>query len=606
MNRPLPPDLISHPFHPAANRRLDILALRERLQLLNPWRLQPLFYMGTGADPMDSERHVVFIGQAGLALPSVQDAAHHSVWLVNLSQAASADVAARVVEFERELSLTFLAPEERRDPVKSYNPQTFASLSDLAPFLDWEAYFTSVWSGAELATLNDGTSLVLESPSYLNNMSRIVTNTSKQTVVEYLQARVLTSWASRLSRPFRDANFEFRKALYGVQQERPRWKTCLDLTDGALGFALGRDFVHYTKAQDDRAAAQDMIGRIRTAFEQQLVPALSWMDSPTKAAAVEKAQAVGEQIGYPDWIMNQTRLQEYYHGLQAVPGQFAESIKSVLRWTFEKDVADLAKPVDKTEWYMTPPEVNAYYDPSTNQMAFPAGILRPPFFKASWPKAFNYGAIGAVMGHELTHGFDDEGSQYDKTGNLDDWWSNSSRSAFEERTTCMIEQYSKYQLHDKNVNGLLTLGENIADNGGIKEALMAYQAYIKDSGPEKPLPALGLSSHQLFYAGFATVWCGKARQEAEMTSISTDPHSPRKFRVIGSMSNSQDFAAAFKCPPGSPMVNDPSCEGSEGGGRVTSGWVVAAAVALQRWLRLSSLCRWAVAAVMLPCVTVPC
>eukprot|EP00808_Paulinella_micropora_P029775 g6077.t1 len=561
-------------WQPAANKwsASDLSALQERLQLLNPWGIQPLFYMGVGASPKNSEQNVVFMGQAGLGLNKDQflntTAAPFKAYqtllttlfgLIDGLQENSVEIASRVVQFERELSLTFLYPSQRRDPVKTYNPQTFSSLSQVAPLLDWEAYFASSWSGEQLTMLNDGSTIVLESPSYLQNMSLIVVNTSKQTLVNYLQARVLTSWASRLSQPFRDANFAFRKALYGIEQEPPRWKACVSFTDSAFGWTLGRDYVQYTQAQEARAGALDMIARVKKAFEQQLVPNLSWMDAPTKAAAVEKAQAVAEQIGFPDWIMNQTRLEEYYHGLQAVPGEFAESIKSLLKWEFQKDLAKLGKPVDKSEWYMTPPTVNAYYDPSTNQMAFPAGILRPPFYKAAWPKAFSFGAIGAVMGHELTHGFDDMGSQYDKTGNLQNWWSNSSRAAFDERATCIVQQYANYTLYGQHVNGELTLGENIADNGGVKEAWLAYQSYVRQHGPERPLPALGLSSHQLFYAGFATVWCGKTRKEAELTALSTDPHAPRQFRVMGSLSNSEDFSSAFKCPAKTQMTHDPPC-----------------------------------------------
>lgn len=286
------------------------------------------------------------------------------------------------------------------------------------------------------------------------------------------------------------------------------------------------------------------------------------MDAATRVLAISKAQAITPKIGYPDWIMNDTALTAYYADLTVTDNHFVNKV-NMHAFDFRNMVSQLGQPVDRTVWDMTPQEVNAYYNPSFNEIVFPAGILQPPFFSLSQPKAINYGGIGAVMGHELTHGFDNSGREYDKYGNMRQWWSPASIAAFNEEAECLAEQYSSYAIEVDgqayHVRGNQTLGENIADNGGLKEAYAAYHAWIAANGPEPMLPGLGLNNDQLFFVSFAQVWCSAELPMAALLGLRTDPHSPPQFRVQGATSNSEEFAAAFSCPAGSPMVHTPSC-----------------------------------------------
>eukprot|EP00808_Paulinella_micropora_P014152 g60564.t1 len=550
----------------------DMEKLREKLQLLNPLRIQPLFYMGVSASPQNSSRNVVFIGQNGLGLNKDQfkdvNGAPFRAYVAYLTElfrlvnrAQQASLASQVADFERGLSEDFLSPAERRDPVARYNPQSLQSLQNMAPFLDWKAYFAELWPEQEqFDLLEDGVTLSVESPAVMRNITRRILNTPKETLIYYLQARLLTNWAPRLSKPFRDAAFRFDQVILGLKEPPARWRTCVKTVGQWLGFALDRAFVHKTNGGAARATATEMITGIKSAFEQSVLPSLLWMDAQTREQAVQKSQAVQNMLGFPDWIFNTTAVDAYYDGVELKQGLYAASIKDLAAWRLLQSRKKLGQPVDKTEWGMNPSTVNAYYSASDNQMVFPAGILRPPFYDAVFPKYFNYGALGTVMGHELTHGFDDAGSKYDAKGNLQSWWSNSSHEGFEARASCMSAQYADYALNGKHVNGKLTLGENIADNGGMKQAYLAYQAYVDVHGKEKPLPGLGMPPQQLFFLGMATVWCGKARPEHIEQALSTDPHSPPVFRVNGVMANSAEFSQAFSCAPGTPMNPVKKCQ----------------------------------------------
>eukprot|EP00457_Paulinella_chromatophora_P006412 gb/GEZN01006430.1/.p1 GENE.gb/GEZN01006430.1/~~gb/GEZN01006430.1/.p1 ORF type:complete len:460 (+),score=71.40 gb/GEZN01006430.1/:201-1382(+) len=391
-------------------------------------------------------------------------------------------------------------------------------------------------------------------------MTARVLSTPKQTLIYYLQARLLTSWAPKLSKPFRDASLRFDKAILGIADRGPRWKECVKQTGRWLGFAMDRAFVNQTNGAAARETAKDMIRRVKTAFQTEVLESLSWMDRQTKIKAADKASAVDDMLGFPDWIFNQTVMEEYYEGVDIAETAFAESLIALAAWRFRKNLKKLGQPVDKKEWGMNPSTVNAYYNPSDNKMVFPSGILRPPFYDAEFPMYFNYGALGTIMGHELTHGFDDSGSKYDSTGKLNTWWTNGSRVGFESRAQCMVDQYQEYSIKGKHVNGQLTLGENIADNGGIKQAYLAYQKFVLERGREQPLPSLGLTVDQVFFAGMATVWCSKARDEYAEQALSIDPHSPPMYRVIGSMANSPEFAEAYDCPVGSRMNQPKKCQ----------------------------------------------
>lgn len=302
-----------------------------------------------------------------------------------------------------------------------------------------------------------------------------------------------------------------------------------------------------------------MIAEIKTAFEESL-ETLQWMDEETRRSAKEKADAIYNMIGYPKFIMDPKELDKVFNDYEAVSDLYFENVMQFYNFSARVTADQLRKPPNRDQWSMTPPTVNAYYSPTKNEIVFPAGILQAPFYTRASPKSLNFGGIGVVVGHELTHAFDDQGREYDKDGNLRPWWKNSSVEAFKRQTACMVEQYSNYTINGEAVNGKHTLGENIADNGGLKAAYRAYQNWLKKNGDEETLPTLGLTNYQLFFVGFAQVWCSVRTPESSHEGLITDPHSPSRFRVIGTVSNSQEFAEHFSCPPGSPMNPLKKCE----------------------------------------------
>ncbi|XP_026310633.1 endothelin-converting enzyme 2 [Piliocolobus tephrosceles] len=339
----------------------------------------------------------------------------------------------------------------------------------------------------------------------------------------------------------------------------PRWQTCISNTDDALGFALGSLFVKATFDRQSKEIAEGMISEIRTAFEEALGQ-LVWMDDKTRQAAKEKADAIYDMIGFPDFILEPKELDDVYDGYEVSEDSFFQNMLNLYNFSAKVMADQLRKPPSRDQWSMTPQTVNAYYLPTKNEIVFPAGILQAPFYARNHPKALNFGGIGVVMGHELTHAFDDQGREYDKEGNLRPWWQNESLAAFRNHTACMEEQYNQYQVNGERLNGRQTLGENIADNGGLKAAYNAYKAWLRKHGEEQQLPAVGLTNHQLFFVGFAQVWCSVRTPESSHEGLVTDPHSPARFRVLGTLSNSRDFLRHFGCPVGSPMNPGQLCE----------------------------------------------
>ena len=324
-----------------------------------------------------------------------------------------------------------------------------------------------------------------------------------------------------------------------------------------LGFALGRLFIDERLPKETLDEALEMVQAIRTTFEDSL-DALPWLDAASAKTAREKAEAVIEKIGYPAWVRDDAALLEHYAGLEVGGVHFSNAISSI-RSANARSMARFEEAVDKTRWYMNPSEVNAYYSPSFNQIVFPAGILQPPFFAGGVGKAFNYGAIGSVIAHELTHGFDDQGAMYDKDGQLTDggWMSAQSSRRFNDTAQCFVQQYDQFEVNSESVNGRLTLGENIADNGGLAGSYAAYARSAGGAAP--PLPGLGLTNSQLFFVSFGQVWCGMARPEKEHMWLLTDVHSPRKARVVGSAQNSKDFSDAFGCSAAAAMNPPDKC-----------------------------------------------
>lgn len=354
---------------------------------------------------------------------------------------------------------------------------------------------------------------------------------------------------------FLDARREYSKALYGTTSDRARWRTCVNYVNDNFGMAVGRMFVPEKFDESSKSVALEMIHNIREAFSE-LLEEVPWMDDATRIVARDKVEHIKEKIGYPDYIMNDTALNTDYEGVIMDDKKYFENVLINLNAVTRNAIKNLRQPVDKTQWSTAPAIVNAFYSAAKNQIMFPAGIFQPPFYHQSYPKSLNYGGIAMVIGHEITHGFDDKGRMFDKEGNLVQWWSNTVINSFKKHAQCIIDQYSNYTVPEVNLNlnGKQTQGENIADNGGLKQAFRAYRNWVAKRGREEPqLPGLQYNHNQLFFLNFAQIWCGGARPESYLGVIRTGKHSPGRFRVIGTLSNSLDFSEAFNCSAGSRM-----------------------------------------------------
>jgi endothelin-converting enzyme/putative endopeptidase len=447
-------------------------------------------------------------------------------------------LAEQVVAFESRLATAAVPRSELRDADKTYNPMDRAALRLLAPGLDWDRFFADLG----YPTL-DG--FIVSTPSYVRDLGQILAETPVETLRAYLRLRVLGEAAPYLAKRFDDRHFAFYgQTLSGQREQNPRWKRCVRRTESALGEVLGRIYVERAFAGDSKAIALDMIKRVEAEFEAGM-PELDWMDAATRAAAVEKSRAITNKIGYPDKWRD-------YSGLSVNPRAHFANVRASRRHEARYWLDQAASPVDKDLWYMSPQMVNAYYNPLANEIAFPAGILQPPFFSRDFPQAMNYGAMGMVMGHEVSHGFDDEGRKFSATGRLEEWWAPEVAARFEERAACVERQYSAYEVQPGlSVDGRLTLGENIADLGGLKQSYRAYRKWVAENGAEPPIA--GLTGEQLYFVAYAQAWCTIMTPEAEKVQVRSDPHSPARFRVNGPVRNLREFGEAFGCAPGAPL-----------------------------------------------------
>uniref|UniRef100_A0A8C3H0R4 endothelin-converting enzyme 1 n=1 Tax=Corvus moneduloides TaxID=1196302 RepID=A0A8C3H0R4_CORMO len=533
------------------------------------YRATPFFTVYVGADSKSSNSNIIQVDQSGLFLPSrdyyLNKTANEKVLAAYLAYMVELGTLLggtpeptrlqmqQVLDFETQLANITVPQAERRDDEKIYHKMSIAELQLLAPAIDWLDYLSYALAPLELA---DTEPVVVYGDTYLQQVSDLINDTDRSILNNYLIWNLVQKTASSLDQRFETAQERLLETLYGTRKScTPRWQTCISNTDDTLGFALGSLFVKATFDRDSKAIAEEMISEIRAAFEVSL-DQLDWMDEKTRQAAKEKADAIYDMIGFPDFILDNKELDDVYDGYEVSEDSFFQNMLNFYNFSAKVMADQLRKPPNRDQWSMTPQTVNAYYLPTKNGIVFPAGILQAPFYARNHPKALNFGGIGVVMGHELTHAFDDQGREYDKEGNLRPWWQNSSLEAFKNRTACMTEQYGHYTVHSEKVNGRQTLGENIADNGGLKAAYNAYKSWLQKNGEEKRLPALGLTNHQLFFVGFAQVWCSVRTPESSHEGLVTDPHSPDKYRVIGTLSNSRDFVEHFGCPLGSPMNPD--------------------------------------------------
>ncbi|XP_036392017.1 endothelin-converting enzyme 2b isoform X2 [Megalops cyprinoides] len=538
-----------------------------------PYRAQPFFTIGVSVDPKNSNSNVIQVDQSGLFLPSrdyyLNKTANEKVlkayldYMVELGMLLGGDHAStqsqmqQILDFETALANITVPQDERRDEEKIYHKITISELQLLAPAVDWLDYLSSALSPLDL---NDTEPVVVYAKDYLQQVSDLINKTDRSLLNNYMMWNLVQKGASSLDQRFENAQDKLLESLYGTKKScTPRWQTCIGNTDDTLGFALGALFVKATFDKHSKDVAEGMINEIRTAFKDAL-DKLSWMDRQTRQAAKDKADAIYDMIGFPDFILDNKELDDVYDGYDVSEDNFFQNMLNFYNFSAKVMADQLRKPPNRDQWSMTPPTVNAYYMPTKNGIVFPAGILQAPFYAQDHPKALNFGGIGVVMGHELTHAFDDQGREYDKDGNLRPWWQNSSVEAFKNRTECMVDQYSQYTINGEHINGKQTLGENIADNGGLKAAYHAYKSWVQANGEEKRLPAVGLTNDQLFFVGFAQVWCSVRTPESAHEGLMTDPHSPPKYRVIGTLSNSPDFAQHFSCPAGTPMNSGHRCE----------------------------------------------
>ncbi|XP_053546209.1 endothelin-converting enzyme 1 isoform X2 [Bombina bombina] len=547
---------------------------QETLQLVTAnYRTSPFFSIFVSADSKNSNSNVIQIDQSGLGLPSrnyyLNKTENEKVltaylnFMVQLGvllggeEKSTREQMQEVLDFETALANITIPQEKRRDEELIYHKMTAGELKSLVPAVDWMPFLRMVF---HLVELNESEPVVVYAKEYLIEVSALINATDKRILNNYIMWNLVKKTGTFLDQRFQDAEEKFMEVMYGTKKTcLPRWKFCISDTDNNLGFALGALFVKATFAEGSKTRALQMIREIKTAFEQSL-SSINWMDEETRQAAKEKAEAIYDMIGYPNFIMDPKELDKVFSDYDVTPGQYFENVMMFYNFSAQVTADQLRKAPNKDQWSMTPPTVNAYYSPTKNEIVFPAGILQAPFYTSSSPTALNFGGIGVVMGHELTHAFDDQGREYDKDGNLRPWWNNSSVEAFKKQTECITQQYENYTVNGESLNGKHTLGENIADNGGLKAAYRAYQNWVRKNGEEQVLPSLGLTNDQLFFVGFAQVWCSVRTAESSHEGIITDPHSPSRFRVIGSVSNSEEFSNHFQCPVGSPMNPVHKCE----------------------------------------------
>src|SRR5437773_1640729 len=462
--------------------------------------------------------------------------------LVGASAEGVASIPDIVMRIETALAKGALDRVSRRDPTRIYHKLTPAELQALTPNFEWTRYFSGI-GAPPIYALN------VTEPDFFKGLGQLLASTSIVEIKHYLKWQVIHASAPMLPTAFVDENFRFYgTALTGAKELRPRWKRCVDYTDSDLGEELGKAFVKEAFGPQAKADTLKMIHEIESALEKD-IHELTWMTETTKKEAIVKLHAVTEKIGYPD------RWRDY-SALTIVRGDALGNSQRANAFEFHRQLNKIGKPADKTEWGMTPPTVNAYYNPLQNNINFPAGILQPPFYRPGGDAAVNYGGAGAVIGHELTHGFDDQGRKFDARGNLKDWWTEADGKAFTERAQCFVDEYGSFTAVDElKLNGKLTLGENTADNGGLRLALMAYLA-----GAAANAAAIdSFSPEQRFFIGFGQIWCENSRPEIKRMLAQVDPHSPGRYRVNGVVSNMPEFQKAFQCKADAPMVRQTQC-----------------------------------------------
>jgi putative endopeptidase len=514
--------------------------------------INPFFAIYSIQNPGNATQMIATVDQAGMGLPEKayyfdEDNAktrtlylnhiHHSLLLAGMSPAEAFRQAKKIFKLESEIAKISLSAIEQQDPVKTYNPIGKLALQKLSPQMNWSVYFKALHFESS-DTLN------LVSPLYFKRLSELLNKTALADIKAYLDWQVIHETSNFSALALQQEHFDFfGKTLNGKKERAPHWKTCVSSVDNSLGEALGEAFIKVAFGQESKAMADTLVSNVKSSLKE-MITKLDWMDVETKTGALKKMQSLNQKIGFPKHFKTYTDL--------AVSNDswFDNQINSNV-FHFNENLRKANLPVDRNEWGMTPPTDNAYYDPTMNEIVFPAGILQAPLFNVHSSVAANYGATGATIGHEMTHGFDDSGSQYDELGNLKNWWSEASAKTYKEKAQCLIKQFSAYTSDDGiHLNGELSVSENIADLGGLKIALAAYN---------KTNSEVQDAELKTFFIAYAQSWCGQLTKEAAKTQINSDTHSLPKFRVNGVVSNLPEFANAFLCTENQAMAQKNRC-----------------------------------------------
>ena len=556
--KPLQPELDRIAALSGKKQLTDLLA---HYQMIN---VNVFFALGEGQDYKDAEKQIVLADQGGLGLPerdyyfrAGEDAektrkeyVEHVASMLRLmgepAAKANAD-AQKIMTLETALAKVSMDVTARRDPNNRYHPMPVAKLAELTPEIDWQ----KLLADAGLPGISE---LNVVNPDFFKGLQTVLESTDIETAKAYLRWQLINSVpAYALPKALDDENFDFfYRKLRGQLQQQPRWKRCVDATDGALGEALGQVYAAENFPASSKGYTTQMVRDIKDAMDKE-IDTQAWMSAETKAKAKAKLRLVADKIGYPDHWRD-------YSALRIVRGDAMGNALRAADFESKRVLAKIGKPVDRGEWGMTPPTVNAYYNPSMNDINFPAGILQAPFYDPHATDAVNYGQIGGVIGHELTHGFDDKGSQFDGQGNLEDWWTSEDRKNFDAMTDCEVNEYGNFTaVDDIKINGKLTLGENTADNGGLRLAYVAFLENARRKSIDLNAKQDGFTPLQQFFIGYGQSWCGNLRPEFTRLIVRTNPHAPDVFRVNGVVQNMPEFGKAFGCKVGQPMMPANAC-----------------------------------------------
>ncbi len=514
-----------------------------------------LFSVYVTADEKNSSTNALYLNQGGTSLPksyyevadlktkleAFEKHVTNMFVLMGSNEEEAATKAKNVVAIETALAKVSRTPAERRDSEKNYNKMTLEELEKLSPNINWAAHLSDIG----LPNIENVEHVILGTPEFFTGLSKVLKSNSLDALKDYQKYQLAGSFANFLNNDFEKEAFEFyNKTMRGQNEMQERWKKVLRVIDRGVGHSLGQLYVKEAFSPKAKERAEIMIQDVRESFKDH-INSLEWMGEDTKKQALAKLAAISTKIGYPDtW--------KTYEGLELTEDNYAQNFMNASSWWLKDNLSKIGKPVDKSEWHMTPSTVNAYYNPTSNEIVFPAGILQPPFFSEHADDAVNYGGIGAVIGHEISHGFDDQGSQYDAEGNMNNWWTDTDKSQFKEKTTSLINQYNEYTvLGDIKVKGDATLGENIADLGGMAVAYDALQkAWARDGKPENED---NLTPEQRFFVSWAQIWRVNFTDEELRNRIETDYHSPGMFRANGPLSNFNPFFTAFDVKEGDKM-----------------------------------------------------